>query len=393
MNRENSKIYEDVQAELDRREQSHRLRRLRDVSGVSGVNVYIGGRRIINFCSNDYLGLSQHPLVMARAAEYLDAWGAGSTASRLICGNYEIFSRLEEKIAHLKRAESALIFNSGFQANISVLPALADKNTLILSDRLNHNSLIQGCRLSGARVLIYEHNDLDHLARLLEENSKNGFCRIIIVTESVFSMDGDICDLSGIEVLSRQYGAFLMVDDAHATGVMGENGMGMTAGRKVDLAMGTFGKACGSFGAYVTCSAELRQYLINRCSGFIYTTALPPTVLGAVDAALDLIPEMEAQRRTLMQNAKGLRASLNELGFHTENSATQIIPVIIGNEKDALSLSAFLEEKNMLVTAIRPPTVPEGKSRIRISLSVPHTPEHIRNLTGALREWTLLKVT
>lgn len=383
------KKYEDFEASLDRRKQAHRLRHLREISGVSGADVYIDGHHLINFCSNDYLGLSRHPRVMARAAEYLDIWGAGATASRLICGNYGIFSRLEKKIAALKQAEAALIFNSGFQANISILPALSDNNTLILSDRLNHNSLIQGCRLSGARVVIYEHNDLGHLARLLEEYGAGGFFRIIIVTESVFSMDGDICDLNGLEELAGRFGAFLMVDDAHATGVLGKNGMGLTAGRKVDLAMGTFGKACGSFGAYVTCSEMLRQYLINRCSGFIYTTGLPPPVLGAVDAALDLIPDMEDQRKALMRNAADLRAVLNKMDFETGHSATQIIPVIVGGETWALFLSAFLEEQGMLVTAIRPPSVPKGKSRVRVSLSALHTQDHIHRLIEALREWRL----
>ncbi len=369
------------------RRQKNRLRRLRPISPVSGAEVEIDGRRVVNFCANDYLGLSKHPLLKERAAEYASRYGTGATASRLICGNYDIFSAVEDRIATLKGFEAALVLNSGYQANVSLLPALADPDALVLSDRLNHNSLIQGARLSGSTVLVYGHNDLSDLARLLAENASKTFSRIVIVTESVFSMDGDIGDLVAIKRLADEYGAILVVDDAHATGVVGKNGMGLADGGTADVAIGTFSKGGGSFGAYVACSRLLRDYFINCCSGFIYTTALPPPVIGAVDAFLELVGEMDAARERLRRNADKIRSTLFEMGYDTGASASQIIPVIIGGEKETLDLSAWLLDQGILATAIRPPTVPKRASRIRISLSACHEPAHIERLLGAFRKW------
>lgn len=349
--------------------------------------VRVDGRDLVNFCSNDYLGLSRHPLLVRRSIEYLDAYGAGAAASRLICGNYECLGAVEDKLARLKQTEATLILSSGFQANATVLPALADRQTLILSDSLNHNSLIQGCRLSRCRVAVYRHNDMDHLAVLLKQNRDAGFSRIIIVTESVFSMDGDACDMDTLETLSDDYDAFLVVDEAHATGVRGLQGMGLTCGRRVDLTIGTFGKAAGGFGAYAACSRKLKDYLINCCAGFIYTTALPPAVIGAIDAALDLMPGMEAQRKTLDDHARYLRDALAGMGYDTGASNTQIIPVILDREAHALDMAAWLAQNNILVIAIRPPTVPKGASRIRISLSALHTRAHIDHLVKAIAAW------
>lgn len=354
---------------------------------LNGPVVRVDGRDLINFCSNDYLGLARHPLLVQRSIQYLNTYGAGATASRLICGNHEGVAAVEEKLARLKQTEAALIFNSGFQANATVLPALADRRTLILSDSLNHNSLIQGCRLSRCRVAVYRHNDMGHLAGLLKENRNAGFSRIFVVTESVFSMDGDICDMDALETLADEYDAFLVVDDAHATGVWGRQGMGLTCGRRVDLTIGTFGKAAGSFGAYAACSRKLRDYLVNCCAGLIYTTALPPPVIGAIDAALDLIPDMAAERETLQDHARYLREALQGMGYDTGASCTQIIPVILGQEADALDMAAWLARNNILVIAIRPPTVQKGASRIRISLSALHTREHIGELVRAIASW------
>lgn len=369
------------------RRQKSRFRRLRPVSPVTGAEVEIDGRRVINFCANDYLGLSKHPLLRDRAAEYASQYGTGATASRLICGNYEIFKTVEDRIAALKGFEAALVLNSGYQANVSLLPALADPDALVLSDRLNHNSLIQGARLSGSTVSVYAHNNLSDLARLLSKSASKSFSRTVIVTESVFSMDGDIVDLAAIKRLADEYGAILVVDDAHATGVMGKNGMGLADGRMADVVIGTFSKGGGSFGAYVACSRLLRDYFINYCSGFIYTTALPPPVIGAVDAFLELIPTMGAARESLQRHADKIRSALSEMGYDTGASASQIIPVIVGGEKETLDLSAWLLDHGILATAIRPPTVPKGASRIRISLSVGHEPVHIDRLLAAFREW------
>jgi 8-amino-7-oxononanoate synthase len=379
--------FEFMDIELDSRVEKQRLRRLRDADPQPGPVVEMDGERRLVFCSNDYLGLSQHPLLRERAAEYAGRFGAGSTASRLICGNLPAFGGVEKKLAELKGTESALVMNSGWQANISLLPALTDRKSLILSDRLNHNSLIMGCLLSRCRVVRFRHNDMGHLEKLLEENKDAGFSRIVIATESVFSMDGDASDIDRLVALSRDFDAILLVDEAHATGVLGPQGMGLTCGKGVDVVMGTFGKALGSFGAYIACSERIRQYMINCCSGFVFSTGLPPAVLGAVDAALDLVPEMDDVRAALHARAGRLREGLRGLGWSTGPSTTQIVPVLVGSDGDALELSGFLEGCGILASAIRPPTVPEGESRIRVSMSALHTDEHLNQLIGAFRAW------
>ena len=374
-----------IDGELDRRIERRQLRRLRSMVPLNGVEININGRAMLNFCSNDYLGLSTHPLLQKRSIEFIHKYGAGATASRLICGNYEILDHVEEKLAALKQVEAALVLASGFQANISVIPALADQDSLILSDSLNHNSLIQGCRLARCKVIVYRHNNVSHLQQLLEENAGRGFSRVFIVTESVFSMDGDKADMGTLVGLAEEFNAFLIVDDAHATGVFGHQGMGLTCGHNVDLVIGTFGKAGGSFGAYLACSGKIRDFMINCCSGLIYSTALPPSVIGAIDAALELIPEMDHERAIVKKNAADLRAELHDMGWQTGQSSTQIIPLIIGKASDALAVSSRLEENGILITAIRPPSVPEGESRVRISLSALHTRSHIDQLIDVLK--------
>lgn len=376
-----------MDAELDRRSAAHRRRALRGARPLSGIETAIDGRPMLNFCSNDYLGLSQHPLLQERAIAFIRQYGAGATASRLICGNFDYYAAIEKKLAGLKQTEAALILTSGFQANTTLIPALADRETLILSDALNHNSLIQGCRLARCRVAVYRHNDLDHLERMLLENSGREWSRMVIVTESVFSMDGDRVDIRALSALTERFNAILVVDEAHATGVFGERGMGLCCGHSVDLVIGTFGKAGGSFGAYLACSEKIKHYMINCCAGLIYTTALPPAVLGAVDAALDVIPEMDVQRRDLLSNGAYLRNALKERGWNTGSSSTQIIPIMVGGEADALNLSGWLAENGILISAIRPPTVPEGASRIRLSLSALHTRDHIDRVLAALDGW------
>lgn len=376
-----------VEAELARRRDSHQLRRLRAVTPVSGVEVRAEGRSLVNFCSNDYLGLASHPRVKAGAARFLEAYGAGATASRLSGGSHPGFERVEDRLAQLKGVEKSLVLNSGFQANVSLLPALADRHSLILADHSNHHSLIQGALASMARVQRYRHGDIEHLRRLLDRSRGREFSRVLIVTESVFSMEGDRSDVDELVQLATDFQALLIVDEAHATGVLGPRGMGLTCGKAVDLVIGTFGKACGGFGAYIACSGRLREYIVNCCPGFIYSTALPPAVLGAVDAALELVPQMEKERGELHQKAEFLRRSLRELGWSTGNSTTQIVPLIVGDEKGAMALSSWLEENGVLAIAIRPPTVERGKARIRLGLSALHTWEHIEHLVGLLRRW------
>jgi len=371
----------------DRRTQSL-LRRMKEIRPVSGAELEVDGKRMLNFSSNDYLGLSGHPMLRERSAEFISRYGSGSTASRLVCGNYECFEHVEKKIAELSGRQASLILNSGFQANTSLLPSLVDRDTLILSDWLNHNSLIQGCLLARCPVERFRHNDMAHLEELLRKNrAKSGRRRILIVTESVFSMDGDQSDIDTLIRLSRDHDAFLFVDEAHATGLFGRNGMGMTSWKDVDITMGTLGKAAGSFGAYVACDQDVRDYLVNFCYGVIYTTALPPSVLGAIDAAMDLIPSMDKEREGLFGKAEHLRNALHELGFNTSTSTTHIIPLVIGDEEKTLSLSRWLEEKGILAVTFRYPSVARGDSRIRLTLSAYHTWDHIEMLVGFLKEW------
>lgn len=351
---------------------AHRRRRLRALSWVDGRLQDASGRILIDVSSNDYLGLSRHPLLKARAAEWAQRHGAGVPASRLVTGTRDITLAVEEKLAAFKGCEAALLFSSGFQANATVIPALTKLGageTAIFSDALNHASIVHGCRVAQARTQVYGHNDLGHLDDLLHRNATPAQ-RKLIVTESVFSMDGDRVDLTALVQLAERHGAALYVDEAHASGVLGPQGRGLAAECKggVDIVMGTLGKAFGAFGAYIAGSRTLIDWLVNSCPGFIYTTALPPAVLGAVDAALDLIPGMERERAQLLKNSQRLRDALALRNYDTLGSTTQIIPVVIGNEADALAAAQRLEDTGILAVAIRPPTVADGTSRLRFAL-------------------------
>lgn len=365
-----------------------RRRRLRVVEGLNGAEAVIDGRRLVDFSSNDYLGLSRHPLLIRRAAEYAARWGAGAAASRLVRGNLAPFAALEGKVAAAKGCEAALILASGFQANAAVLPALLDARVLgaepvVLADRLIHASLHHGIAAAGLRQVRFRHNDLGHLAELLEKHAGSP---CVVVTESVFSMDGDRADVPALVTLCERFGAFLYIDEAHATGVLGESGFGLAAGYgdRIGLVMGTFSKALGGFGAYVACSAALRDYLINRCGGLIYSTGLPPAVLGAIDAALELVPQLGAGRKRLQDMAGDFRGRLQAAGLDTGPSSTQIVPVMLGEEERALRVAAALEAEGFLGVAIRPPTVPPGTSRIRFALSALHTDEQVERLAAAV---------
>ncbi|QYO68328.1 8-amino-7-oxononanoate synthase [Leptolyngbya sp. 7M] len=376
-----------IESALTERVQSQRLRSLQPLQPIDVVHVARSGQVLLNFSSNDYLGLSKHPTLIAAAQQYTEQYGTGATASRLVSGTYEIHQNLEEKLALACGREAALLFNSGFQANSTILAALLDRQSLVLCDRYVHNSLLQGILASGARFKRYAHNDLHQLEAALQQAQQN-YSRILIVTETVFSMDGDCSDLDGLIDLAERYDAILYLDDAHAVGVLGQAGMGLAAHRAgVDLVVGTFGKAFGAFGAFVTCSRKLCDYLINCCPGFIYTTALPPAVIGAIEAALLLMPTLESERQFLRQQSNRLRTELQALGYDTGASSSQIIPVLLGTEEKTLSLSRWLDKQGILATAIRPPTVAAGTARIRLALSSCHTPEHLDSLVAAICIW------
>jgi 8-amino-7-oxononanoate synthase len=371
---------------LDDLDRAGRKRALRQIEPLGGRNVRVSDRELVDFSSNDYLGLARHPLLIERSRDYVRRFGAGSGASRLVTGNLAVHSAIEAKLAIAKGAESTLLLASGFQANATLLPALLDSKVLgaeplVFADRLIHASLIHGCKAAGARLQRFRHNDFDHLESLLAKNDVRGRT-VFIVTETVFSMDGDRADLVRLRELSERYGAFLYLDEAHATGMFGEHGFGLACGLAGPrcLVMGTFGKALGGFGAYAACSALLRDYLINRCGGLIYATALPPAVLGAIDAAIELLPSLAAERAHVLAYARTFRSALSRAGLDTGASDTQIVPVILGDERRTLDMAAQVEEDGLLGIAIRPPTVPAGTSRIRFAFSAAHRPNDIERL-------------
>ena len=384
-----SRFDADFEEALGRAAAQNRRRALRPVEPLDGGRVRLGDRELIDFSSNDYLGLSRHPALIERSREWAGRYGAGAGASRLVRGTFEAHAAVEAKLAALKGTESALLFASGWQANASVLPALfaaSEGVALVFADRLVHASFHHGCQAAGVRQIRFRHNDLDHLEQLLAEREGEPGRRFIL-TESVFSMDGDQVDVLRLADIAERWDAFLYLDEAHATGVLGPRGMGLSglAPGRVDLAMGTFSKAMGSFGAYVAGSKALIDYLVNACSGFVFTTALPPPVLGAIDAALDLAPGMDAERAHLQHLAGRLRASLAEVGIDTLASTTQIVPAVVGEDADALEAARRLEAEGLLAIAIRPPTVPKGSSRLRLALSAAHSAAEVERLVSAVK--------
>ncbi len=364
------------------------MRRQLRVADPAGPGYVVrDGRHLLNVSSNDYLGLGTHPALIARSSEWAGRYGTSAGASRLVTGSSELHRRVEARLAAFKGCEAALLFASGWQANASVLPALfhaAPGAALVFSDRLNHASLHHGCQAAAIRQLRFRHNDLDHLEALLEARAGEAGSRFIL-TESVFSMDGDRVDIVRLVAIARRHHAFLYLDEAHATGVLGPQGRGLSADIDgVDCVMGTCGKAFGGFGAYVAGSRLLCDYLLNHCSGFIHTTALPPAVLGAIDAALELVPGLDAERAHLATQAARLRAALHALGIGTAGSSSQIVPAILCSPEQALAASAALERHGVLGVAIRPPTVPAGSSRIRFALSAVHDEAAIDRLIALL---------
>lgn len=379
-------------AYCERRKQEYRFRQLAETSILPEGRAERDGKILANFGGNDYLGLSQHPELIKRAQQYAVRYGAGTGASRLVTGNAPPYAAIEEQLARGKETEAALVFNSGYQANVTVLPALADpevvgKPVTILADRLCHNSLLQGAALSGAKLIRFRHNDMAHLESLLRSEARDS-AHVIIVTESVFSMDGDCADLATLVDFKKRYSAMLYIDESHATGVFGPDGFGLTAAYPgaIDVAMGTFGKALGSFGAHVACSNVLRDYLIQRCGGLIYSTALPPSVLGSIAAALELLPQLQKERTRVLAHAERLREGLHEQGWDCGVSVTPIVPVILGDEQAATRLAGILRHNGILAPAIRPPTVPRGTSRLRLSVSAAHRVSDIEHLIAVMAQ-------
>jgi len=365
-------------------------RRMRRIAGSQGSRVVVDGREALLLCSNNYLGLADHPRLREAAVRAVERYGTSSGASRLVSGTMELHSLLEERIARFKGTGAALVFNSGYAANSGIIPALVGKGDVVFSDRLNHASIVDGCLLSRATMVRYPHNDTAALRRLLERHETSG--RRLIVTDGVFSMDGDMAPLRELAALKREFGALLMVDDAHGTGVLGETGRGSAELQGVmadiDIHMGTLGKALGSFGAYAAASEEIIDYLANRARSFIFSTSLPPAVLAASLAALDLVdsPEGAALRARLARNTALFREGLRAAGFDTMGSETQIVPLFVGGAEETMAFTARLLEKGVFAQGIRPPTVPAGTCRLRCTLMATHAGEELARAVALMAE-------
>jgi 8-amino-7-oxononanoate synthase len=383
----------DVAERLEELRDRGLYRQLRLVSGPQGPRVLLGGRPVLLLCSNNYLGLADHPTVRRAAAEAALRGGAGAGASRLVSGNMEPHRQLESRLAEFKGYESALLFGSGYLANSGVIAALAGDGEVVFSDELNHASIVDGCRLSRAETFVYRHGDLEHLAWGLEQAGGRGS---LIVSDGVFSMDGDVAPLPQLLELARRHDCRLMIDEAHATGAIGPSGRGSVAAAglsdEVDVVVGTLGKALGSYGAYACANAETIDYLVNSARPFIFSTAPPPPSVAAATAALELVSPHRVER--LQANASRFRAALAAEGLDPGRSQSQIVPIEVGEAEIAMDLCERVLERGVFAQGIRPPTVPEGSSRLRFTVMASHRIGELERAAklvgGAARELGLL---
>jgi len=373
----------EIQARLDELSSLGLRRRTRLVSGPQGAHVLLDGRPVLLLCSNNYLGLADHPRVRQAAADAAMRWGVGAGASRLVSGTMTIHRRLEQQLADFKRRERALLFGSGYLANTGIVAALSRPGDVIFSDALNHASIVDGCRLSRAEVFVYDHCDAEHLRWGIEQAEGRG---ALIVTDSVFSMDGDVAPLEQIAELSDRFGLRTVVDEAHGTGALGPGGRGAVAAAgledRFDVIVGTLGKALGSYGAFAACDESMARYLTNAARTFIFSTALPPPVVAGAMAALELLRSDPRRVRRLAANADTLRDALASEGLPAGESTTQIVPLVIGDAARAVAISEAALQGGVFAQAIRPPTVPENTSRLRLAVMATH---HERELREAAR--------
>ncbi|HHT9135904.1 MAG TPA: 8-amino-7-oxononanoate synthase [Candidatus Wunengus sp. YC60] len=363
------------------------MRDYRTIESAQGPYIQIEGKSYLSFCSNNYLGLADHPKIKQAAITAINQYGWGTCASRLVAGNMLLHEELEKKIAEFKGTEAALLFPTGYMTNVGAICALAGREDIVIGDKLNHASIIDGCRQSGAIFRVYPHNDVSQLESLLLRSST--YRRRLVVTDSVFSMDGDTAPLPEIVEIAQKYDAIIMVDDAHATGVFGQHGKGMIEHYglegKIDIIMGSLSKAIGSIGGFIAGSKHLVNFLKNKARPFIYTTSLPPAACAASLAGLTLIQEDTSLIDKLWENIRYLKSQLSEF-ISNISGESPIVPVIIGTAEDALNLSTRLYENGILIPAIRPPTVPLGTSRLRISLMATHNKEDINRLISTLKD-------
>lgn len=363
-------------------------RQLKSLEPLGPVRAVWQGREILLFCGNDYLGLSRHPRVVQASKKALDRWGAGAGAARLISGSTIRHASLEEKLASSKKKESALVFSAGYLANLGVLTALASEDDVIVMDKLCHASLIDGARLSGARLRVFPHRQYERAGEILAQEAAKG--KKILVTDTVFSMDGDLADFAELARLRQTYGCLWIADDAHGTGVLGQTGGGALedAGleSEADVITGTLSKALGGLGGFAAASRPVIEYLINKARPFIFATALPPALCAAAEEALNIVTEEPELRHGLWRNIQRMHETLNAAGWEMGPISSPILPVLVGPEGDALALSERLLARGFFVPAVRYPTVAKGKARLRITLSAAHTPEDIERFCNALAE-------
>lgn len=381
---------ERIEGFLQERESKGLLRRLRPASKRANGKIAVNGREFVDFCSNDYLSLSFHPDLIDAGNQAAREYGTGSAASRLLSGNLQLHHGLERQVADFKGRQAGLVFNSGYQANLGIISALCGKSDAVFCDKLAHASILDGIRLSGAKLFRFRHNSPKHLQKLLD-NNRDKFENALIITESVFSMDGDIAPLRDIVELKAAYDCLMMVDEAHATGIFGNTGSGEVERQGVtddiELIMGTFSKGLGGFGAYLACSGKMKEFLVNTARSFIYSTALPPSVIAAGSEAIRLVKREPERRTKLLENSDYFRQSLQEKGLSVLGSS-QIIPVVTANIELTRRISGRLYEKGFYVLPILPPTVPRGQARLRFSLNYAHTKKQLDEVIDAITKIT-----
>ena len=377
----------DIEQHLAELEDRGLYRRMRLISGPQGARVLLDGKPVLVMCSNNYLGLADHPRVREAAADAARRWGVGSSGSRLISGNMTIHRRLEKRIAEFKGTESALLFGSGYLANSGIIPALTRPGDVVFSDQYNHASIVDGCKLSKAEIFVYDHGDVEHLAWGLRQARGTGS---LIVTDSLFSMDGDLAPLDKIVQLAHDHDARVMVDEAHAVGLSGPGGRGAVAAagltNEVDVIIGTLGKSLGAYGAYVACDTQMARFLVNEARPFIFSTAPAPPVVAAALEALEILIEEPRRVQRLRSNSELFRRELGRHGFEVSPEGTQIVPLITGDAASAMKMTEKALERGVFAQGIRPPTVPEKLCRIRVSVMASHKPDELRAAARILAE-------
>ncbi|MBK47844.1 MAG: 8-amino-7-oxononanoate synthase [Pelagibacteraceae bacterium] len=366
-------------------------RSLKSLKKISSIKVKYKDKILINFSSNDYLGLSQNKIMKNDTIRVIKKHGIGSGSSRLVSGNFDFHEKIESLLAKKKRSQSSIIFSTGYLANYSVLSSILSsdvftKTPIVFSDKLNHQCIYEGCKNKKINFLRFKHNDMNHLEYLLKKNKLKSNPKFIL-SESVFSMDGDFADIKNLVYLKKKYNSFLFLDEAHATGIYGNEGFGFSTKFKndIDCVTGTFSKAFGSFGAYISCRKNLKSFLINKCPSFIYSTSLPFSLLASIYSAIKIIPKLNNERKKLIKNSFIFRNMLKKENFNIGNSQTNIIPIIIGNTNKTILISKKLEKKGIYIVPIRPPSVPSNTSRLRISISSNHSQNDIKKLFNLLK--------